>query len=188
MPSPSPSSTRIPPARPRRRNLATAPSTVAQVLQRALRARGWDARLQSVSLFHRWPELVGTEIARHSLPLRVHGGVLVVAVRHQAWATQLSFLRTDLLRRIRRDCGAAIRDILFQVQWHADLDQLSPLPDHPGACASPHSPPPAYDTREATAPPTAVPNDVFAAFRAWQTAADHRGARLPGLGPTAFHV
>ncbi len=186
MPSPRPPAALA--TAPRRRSPAPVPSSVAEVLHRALRARGWETRLRGASLFHRWPELVGTEIARHSLPLGVRAGVLVVAVRHQAWATQLSFLRSDLLRRLRSDCGAAIRDIIFEVQWNAGFNQLSPVPDQQAASGPSHDPQHTYHPRDDTTRPPAARTDVFAAFRAWQTAAVHRSARVPDTRPTPFRL
>jgi len=44
----------------------------------------------------------------------VRAGVLHVAVSGGTWATQLTFFRTELLRRVRAS-GAAVRDIVFRV-------------------------------------------------------------------------
>ena len=57
-------------------------------------------------MFARWEEAVGPQIAAHATPASLVDGVLVVDVDHPTWATQLRFLETDLLARLRDVAGA----------------------------------------------------------------------------------
>ncbi len=52
------------------------------------------------TLFSRWDEIAGPDLARHVRPLKLAGGVLVVAADHAAWATQVRALSTTLLERV----------------------------------------------------------------------------------------
>jgi predicted nucleic acid-binding Zn ribbon protein len=55
-------------------------------------------------LFAGWEQVVGPDVAAHARPVSLRDGVLLLSVDHPAWATQLGYLRSDLLARI----GAAI--------------------------------------------------------------------------------
>ncbi len=69
--------------------------------------RGGD-RATTVSVFSRWTELVGDQIAAHCRPLKLDGGVLVVEVDDPAWATQMKFLHSEVIERLRAGGGMAV--------------------------------------------------------------------------------
>ena len=56
-------------------------------------------------VFGRWEEAVGPQVAAHARPVSLVDGCLVVDVDHPTWATQLRFLETDLLTRLREVAG-----------------------------------------------------------------------------------
>ena len=66
--------------------------------------RGTSAR-SLAGVFSRWEEAVGPQIAAHAEPAALVDGCLVVEVDHPTWATQLRFLETDLLTRLRDVAG-----------------------------------------------------------------------------------
>jgi predicted nucleic acid-binding Zn ribbon protein len=55
------------------------------------------------AVFAHWTRLVGPEIAAHAQPRSLRQGVLVVGADQPAWATQLRYLASDLLTRIRAE-------------------------------------------------------------------------------------
>ncbi len=57
------------------------------------------------AVFSRWEEIAGPAVARHVRPVRLRGGVLVVAADHPAWATQVRTLGTGLLARVGEVSG-----------------------------------------------------------------------------------
>lgn len=57
------------------------------------------------TVFSRWEELVGSAIARHTKPLRLEGGTLVVAVDQPAWATQVRLLAPGILTSVTERTG-----------------------------------------------------------------------------------
>lgn len=76
------------------------PVPLARGLDRLLRSlRGGDRRT-TATVFGRWADLVGEPVCHHVRPLKLDAGVLVVEVEDPAWATQLKFLESDLLRRL----------------------------------------------------------------------------------------
>jgi predicted nucleic acid-binding Zn ribbon protein len=68
------------------------------------------------AVFERWEEIVGPTIAAHAWPLRVHEGVLRIGVDQPAWATQLTFLGPELLRKVTAATGdSAITGVEIKV-------------------------------------------------------------------------
>jgi predicted nucleic acid-binding Zn ribbon protein len=57
------------------------------------------------TVFSRWEELVGAAVARHTRPLRLEGGTLVVAVDQPPWATQVRVLAPGILARLTEETG-----------------------------------------------------------------------------------
>lgn len=57
------------------------------------------------TVFARWEELVGPAVARHTRPLRLEGGTLVVAVDQPPWATQVRVLAPGILSRLTEHTG-----------------------------------------------------------------------------------
>lgn len=99
---------------PREVSAAGAPVALQLLLRRLVAAQGWQERLDHERALSVWPSVAGVEIARHTLAVGVRTGVLHVAVRSGAWAAQLAFFRSELLRRLQAG-GARIRDIHFRV-------------------------------------------------------------------------
>ncbi len=59
------------------------------------------------TVFSRWEELVGADVAAHATPTSVRGGALVVTVDHPAWGSSLRLLGGDLLRRLEEETGSS---------------------------------------------------------------------------------
>jgi predicted nucleic acid-binding Zn ribbon protein len=76
---------------------------------------GWSGPLSQHELLATWPEIAGDEIAQHSEPIAIEGGVLQVRCESTAWATQLRMMRSELLRAIAdRHPQAGVETIRFQ--------------------------------------------------------------------------
>lgn len=55
-----------------------------------------------------WREVVGNDVARHATPRSFHAGVLVVAVDHSSWATELRFLEGRIREGLASQLGAGV--------------------------------------------------------------------------------
>lgn len=97
------------PDRDRLRRL-DAPRPLGEVLEGVLEEREWNERLRGSRILGQWPRVVGEEVARHCEPVRLSGGILVVRARSQAWATELSYLRS----RIRDHANALVEERLVR--------------------------------------------------------------------------
>lgn len=60
--------------------------------------------LNLLDLVKRWDEIVGPEISRQAMPLRIHSGTLTLQATHPTWANELQFMAPDLLEKIRHHC------------------------------------------------------------------------------------
>lgn len=71
-----------------------------------LSARGWRARAAVASVFGRWAEIVGAQVAAHVTPETFDDGELVVLADSSAWATQMRLLAPQVLKRLGEELGA----------------------------------------------------------------------------------
>ncbi len=96
------------PDRTGHRRMPGTPEALGDVLGAMMEDRGWSARLRSSALFSRWAEVVGDDVARNCEPVRLVGGVLVVATTSTSWATQLRYLSGELQRAVNHALGEPI--------------------------------------------------------------------------------
>jgi predicted nucleic acid-binding Zn ribbon protein len=78
---------------------AADPAALSGLLEALSERRGWSRRLSGAQVHGRWLEIAGDELARHTEPVRLHGGVLVLRVDSATWATQVRYLSADLTTR-----------------------------------------------------------------------------------------
>ncbi|NMO90257.1 DciA family protein [Actinomycetospora sp. TBRC 11914] len=84
------------------------PQTLGRLASRLSTQRGWAPRLANGSVFGRWAELVGPEVAEHATPTTLRDGELTVQADSTAWATQLRLLQRQLLARIAAGLGDGV--------------------------------------------------------------------------------
>ncbi|MFI7213126.1 DUF721 domain-containing protein [Micromonospora maritima] len=81
------------------------PQPLAAVLNKLVKARGWQQPAAEATVFGAWEKVVGPEVAQHSRPVKLENGELTVEARSTAWATQLRLLAGSLLKQIAREVG-----------------------------------------------------------------------------------
>ncbi|WP_338106232.1 DUF721 domain-containing protein [Micromonospora zingiberis] len=81
------------------------PQLLGAVLNRLVKARGWQQPAAEATVFGAWERVVGPEVAQHSRPVKLENGELTVEARSTAWATQLRLLAGSLLQQIGREIG-----------------------------------------------------------------------------------
>jgi predicted nucleic acid-binding Zn ribbon protein len=57
---------------------------------------GWTEPLARSEVLAAWPEVVGDEMAKHSVPMTIDKGTLVIRCDSTAWATQLRLMRATI--------------------------------------------------------------------------------------------
>lgn len=81
------------------------PQLVETALERLVANHGWELDLRVQSVFGRWAELVGDEVASHCTPESFADTRLVVRTDSTAWATQLKLLAPTVVRRLNEELG-----------------------------------------------------------------------------------
>ncbi|HEX6255343.1 MAG TPA: DUF721 domain-containing protein [Euzebyales bacterium] len=117
------------PDRPRRRWYdplgagATPPATTGEVapvsdaLHSLAARRGWQSHLVAGDLQADWEAIVGAQLAGHTAPLRLSGGVLVLAARTPLWAAEVRQFGTVIMRRVNERLGeGTVRTITVSVR------------------------------------------------------------------------
>jgi hypothetical protein len=98
------------PAPPKRSSAM--PSLLSEVL---MGAQGVFARQAGVAMSHeRWKEIVGERVAQRTRVGKIYQRVLLVKVASSAWCQELSFLKPDLLRKLRL-ADFQVDDLRFKV-------------------------------------------------------------------------
>ena len=52
------------------------------------------------TIFNRWDEIVGEDVASHCRPLSIDGETLIIAAEDSTWASELRWLEKDVLARV----------------------------------------------------------------------------------------
>jgi predicted nucleic acid-binding Zn ribbon protein len=81
---------------------------VGESLNRVTRDLGGPDAAVLTAIFGRWPDIVGDLLAAHSWPISLSDGALTIGVDQPGWATQLTYLESDLRRRIEEVSGADV--------------------------------------------------------------------------------
>ncbi|MEX2178179.1 MAG: DUF721 domain-containing protein [Gemmatimonadaceae bacterium] len=94
------------------------PRKLDDVMSTVLKQAGIADRVAQATVIPEWSALVGAQIARATEPLSVTPqGTLFVAVKTNAWMTELSLLEPVLLRRLNERTGRLpIKKIRWQMQ------------------------------------------------------------------------
>jgi predicted nucleic acid-binding Zn ribbon protein len=94
------------------------PKSLGEGLDAVVRSlRGGSKVKAAAGVFAGWEEVVGPAVAAHARPVTLDGDRLVVEVDDPAWATQLRYLESGVLERLREAAGgAAIRSVDVRVK------------------------------------------------------------------------
>ena len=72
--------------------------------------QGWRTAAAVGSVFGRWAQIVGPDLAAHTRPDGFADGELLVIADSTAWATQVRLLAATLVRRLNTELGDGHRD------------------------------------------------------------------------------
>ena len=81
------------------------PEPLAEAIDDLVAQTGWTLAVAVGSVLGRWAEIVGPELAAHTVPGGLADGELEVTADSTAWATQLRLLAADLVRRLNAELG-----------------------------------------------------------------------------------
>jgi predicted nucleic acid-binding Zn ribbon protein len=81
------------------------PQPFGALLERIMKARGWQRPTAEATVFGQWERVVGSDVAAHCRPIKLEDGVLTVEAESTTWATQLQILAGRLVARIAGEVG-----------------------------------------------------------------------------------
>jgi len=88
------------------------PAPLGAAIEGLVADTGWELAVATASVFGRWAQIVGADLAAHTVPEGLADGELVVAADSTAWATQLRLLAPQLVRRLNAELGdGAVRRV-----------------------------------------------------------------------------
>src|SRR4051812_24489222 len=86
---------------------ASTPRSGRSLLEGVFTRTGLKQQAREWRAMYTWHQLAGPRLQRHVRAERVHGTVLMVRVATAPWANEISYLRAELLERLRADPSAA---------------------------------------------------------------------------------
>ena len=84
------------------------PQPLSAAIGGLLDGRGWQQQAAMGSVFGRWADIVGPDLAAHTRPDTFADGELAVTADSTAWATQVRLLAPELIRRLNAELGDGI--------------------------------------------------------------------------------
>lgn len=81
------------------------PQLLGAAIRGLLADQGWQEQAVAGSMFGRWEQIVGPEIAAHARPDSFADGELVVVASSSPWAAQLRQLAPNLVQRLNAELG-----------------------------------------------------------------------------------
>jgi len=89
---------------------------LAVIIDKILKSRGMQSRLEEYRISAQWVRAVGKAIAHHAQPLSLRGGRLVLIVDSPAWMQQLSLMRPEIIGKLNQNLGTqAVREIALKL-------------------------------------------------------------------------
>lgn len=81
------------------------PQPLGTAINNLVDAQGWGLAAATGSVFGRWAQIVGSDLAAHTTPESLSDGELTVTADSTAWATQVRLLAAQLVRRVNSELG-----------------------------------------------------------------------------------
>ncbi|HEX2321077.1 MAG TPA: DciA family protein [Streptosporangiaceae bacterium] len=88
-----------------RRHRRDDPAPLSSAIDGLVAETGWELAVATGSVFGRWAQIVGPDLAAHTSPDGLVDGELTVVADSTAWATQLRLLAAELVRKLNAELG-----------------------------------------------------------------------------------
>jgi predicted nucleic acid-binding Zn ribbon protein len=90
---------------------------LGSVIDKYLTKEEFGAKLKKFSLFNHWPDIVGRDIAKKTVPQKIFKDMLYISVTNATWASELGMMKQQLIDKINGFIGEeTIKDLKFKVQ------------------------------------------------------------------------
>lgn len=89
---------------------------LSATIDKILKSRGMQSRLQEYRISGQWVRAVGPAIARHAQPLTLRGDRLMLVVDSPAWMQQLSLMKPEIIGKLNNTLGVqTVREITLKL-------------------------------------------------------------------------
>jgi len=75
------------------------PRSIGSIVSRTIAERGWAPFLSRESVIDKWAEIVGIDVAAHTIP-EIEEDLVIVRCDSSAWATNLRLMRHEILAEL----------------------------------------------------------------------------------------
>ena len=107
-------------------------SSIQEIIQKILDKLADKDGFKKAWIEKNWPDLVGSEASRHSLPQRVERAVLFVNVDSSVWNQELFMTRRTLIQKINGNFSSAIvKEIKYQIGHFTAEESKTPAGELP---------------------------------------------------------
>jgi predicted nucleic acid-binding Zn ribbon protein len=103
--------------------MSSDPIPLSSSLDAVVKSLRGPSRAAVGGVFGRWDDAVGEQIAAHVQPVKLDGGTLVVEVDDPVWATQVKFLASTIIERLRTVAGVEVTRVEVRVERRAARGQ-----------------------------------------------------------------
>lgn len=84
----------------------TTPQPIGDVLKDVVEQLGQTKKKDIARIFSLWPALAGKQLSRHTQPVSLRRGTLLINVDESAWLYQVNLQKEVLLKRLKTKLGA----------------------------------------------------------------------------------
>ncbi|MBW3620816.1 MAG: DUF721 domain-containing protein [Actinobacteria bacterium] len=103
------------------------PEAIGDLVDGFVTSRRWDVRVRGATVFSRWADIVGADLAARCEPVRLANGNLLVRAENPSWATQLKYMLGHVAERANGVLGQGmVRQVTVVV---GPLQGTADLPD-----------------------------------------------------------
>lgn len=81
------------------------PEPIGALLDGFVANRRWETRVRGATVFSRWTDIVGADLAARCEPVRLASGNLLVRAENAAWATQLKYMLGHVAEKANQVLG-----------------------------------------------------------------------------------
>ncbi len=72
--------------------------------------------IRKFNIFNHWSEIVGTDVAKRTKPIKIFKDTLIIKVANSVWANELSLMSRQILKKINDFVGEeVIKDLKFRL-------------------------------------------------------------------------
>ncbi len=90
------------------------PQKIEKILNSVLAEHGYIDSYYKAEIINKWPKIVGEKISEFTKCTEFKDGILYVQVTSAPWRQEISFLKRDLIQKIKRESSIrGLKDIRF---------------------------------------------------------------------------